>query len=32
MTAGSKMFWAFLWIIGIPLPLLVVLWMLFGSN
>lgn len=32
MTAGSKMFWAFLWIIGLPLPLLVVLWLLFGSR
>jgi len=32
MTAGSKMFWAMLWIIGLPLPLLVILWFLFGSR
>jgi hypothetical protein len=32
MTAGSKMFWAMLWVIGLPLPLLVILWMLFGSR
>jgi len=32
MTVGSKMFWAMLWIIGLPLPLLVILWFLFGSR
>jgi hypothetical protein len=32
MTMGSKLFWAMLWVIGIPLPLLVVLWLLFGSR
>jgi hypothetical protein len=32
MTTGSKLFWAMLWVIGLPLPLLVILWMLFGSN
>jgi hypothetical protein len=32
MTTGSKLFWAMLWVIGLPLPLLIVLWMLFGSR
>jgi hypothetical protein len=32
MTTGSKMFWVMLWLIGLPLPLLVILWFLFGSR
>jgi membrane protein insertase Oxa1/YidC/SpoIIIJ len=29
---GNKMFWAFLWVIGIPLPVVVVLYMIFGGG
>jgi hypothetical protein len=29
---GNRLFWAFLWVIGIPLPILVVLYMLFGGG
>jgi hypothetical protein len=27
---GNRMFWAFLWVIGIPLPIVFILYMLFG--
>ena len=27
---GNRLFWAMLWVIGIPLPILFVLYMLFG--
>ena len=29
---GNRMFWAFLWVIGIPLPILFILYMLFGGG
>jgi hypothetical protein len=29
---GNRLFWAFLWVIGIPLPLLVILYMIFGGG
>jgi hypothetical protein len=32
IVMGNKMFWAFLWVIGIPLPVVVVLYMLFGGG
>lgn len=31
MSMGNRAFWAFLWVIGIPLPLLVVLYFLTGG-
>jgi len=27
---GNRLFWAMLWVIGIPLPILFILYMLFG--
>jgi hypothetical protein len=32
IVMGNKMFWAFLWVIGIPLPVVVVLYMIFGGG
>ena len=29
---GSRFFWAMLWVIGIPLPILFILYMLFGGG
>jgi hypothetical protein len=29
---SSRLFWAFLWVIGLPLPLVIILYMLFGSH
>jgi len=29
---GNRLFWAMLWVIGLPLPLVVLLYMLFGHN
>jgi hypothetical protein len=29
---GNKMFWALLWVIGIPLPVVVILYMIFGGG
>jgi hypothetical protein len=29
---GNRMFWAFLWVIGLPLPLVIILYMLFGHH
>ena len=29
---GNRLFWAMLWVIGIPLPVLFVLYMLFGGG
>jgi hypothetical protein len=29
---SSRLFWAFLWVIGIPLPIVVILYMLFGGG
>jgi membrane protein insertase Oxa1/YidC/SpoIIIJ len=29
---GNKMFFAFLWVIGIPLPVVIVLYMIFGGG
>jgi hypothetical protein len=29
---GNRLFWAMLWVIGIPLPILFVLYMLFGRG
>ena len=29
---GSRFFWAMLWVIGIPLPILFILYMLFGGS
>jgi hypothetical protein len=28
----NRLFWAFLWVIGLPLPLVVILYMLFGHH
>jgi hypothetical protein len=32
VTMGSRLFWAMLWVIGIPLPILFILYMLFGGS
>jgi hypothetical protein len=29
---GNRLFWAMLWVIGLPLPLVVVLYLLFGHQ
>lgn len=29
---SSRLFWAFLWVIGIPLPIVVILYMIFGGG
>ena len=29
---GNRLFWAFLWVIGLPLPIVVILYMLFGHS
>lgn len=29
---SSRLFWAMLWVIGIPLPIVVILYMLFGHS
>jgi hypothetical protein len=29
---SSRLFWAMLWVIGIPLPLVAILYMLFGHS
>lgn len=29
---GNRLFWAMLWVIGIPLPILFVLYMIFGGG
>jgi hypothetical protein len=29
---GNRLFWAMLWVIGLPLPLVVILYMLFGHH
>lgn len=29
---GSRFMWAMLWVIGIPLPILFILYMLFGGS
>jgi hypothetical protein len=29
---SNRLFWAMLWVIGIPLPLVLVLYMLFGHS
>lgn len=29
---GNRLFWAMLWVIGIPLPLVAVLYLLFGHS
>jgi hypothetical protein len=29
---GNRLFWAMLWVIGLPLPLVVLLYMLFGHS
>jgi hypothetical protein len=29
---GNRLFWAMLWVIGIPLPIVVILYMLFGHS
>jgi hypothetical protein len=28
----SRLFWAALWVIGLPLPIVVILYMLFGGS
>lgn len=28
---GNRLFWAMLWVIGIPLPVLVILYLIFGG-
>jgi hypothetical protein len=28
----NRLFWAFLWVIGLPLPLVIILYMLFGHH
>jgi hypothetical protein len=32
VTMGNRFFWAMLWVIGIPLPILFILYMLFGGS
>lgn len=32
MSMGNRAFWAVLWVIGIPLPILFVMWLFFGSR
>lgn len=32
MSMGNRAFWAMLWVFGIPLPVLLVLYWLFGSG
>jgi len=29
---GNRLFWAMLWVIGIPLPVLVILYLIFGGG
>jgi len=29
---GNRLFWAMLWVIGLPLPLVIILYMLFGGH
>jgi hypothetical protein len=29
---GNRLFWAMLWVIGIPLPILLILYMIFGGS
>lgn len=29
---NNRLFWAFLWVIGLPLPLVIILYMLFGHS
>jgi hypothetical protein len=29
---NSRLFWAFLWVIGLPLPIVLILYMLFGGH
>jgi len=29
---SNRLFWAMLWVIGIPLPVVLVLYMLFGHS
>jgi hypothetical protein len=29
---GNRLFWAMLWVIGIPLPILFILYMIFGGG
>jgi hypothetical protein len=29
---SSRLFWAFLWVIGLPLPIVIILYMLFGGH
>jgi hypothetical protein len=31
-TMNNRLFWAFLWVIGLPLPLVIILYMLFGHH
>jgi hypothetical protein len=31
MDTSSKLFWAFLWVIGIPLPVLIILYFITGG-
>jgi len=32
IVMGNRLFWAMLWVIGLPLPLVVILYMLFGHS
>jgi hypothetical protein len=32
MSMGNRAFWAMLWVVGLPLPIVVILWLLFGSR
>lgn len=32
MSMGNRAFWALLWVIGIPLPILIVLYLLTGGS
>jgi len=29
---SSRLFWAALWVIGIPLPIVVILYLIFGGS
>jgi len=32
IVMGGRMFWAALWVIGIPLPIVLILYFLFGGS
>ena len=32
MSMGNRAFWAMLWVVGIPLPIVAILYLLFGRG